>query len=222
MDDAAATNRPSRVELDARNLRGIAHPVRVRLLTLLRVHGPATATSLARRLDLNTGATSYHLRQLAEHGFITDAPDRGNRRERWWQAAHGGTTFSRETLLTDDSELGPAYLHSVAQLYADRLLRASEALLSLPDEWRAAQDFSDYLLRLTPVQAKKLSAELHAVLSRYSDAGARRRSAGAVPATVQFQLFPEPDDMFRAPDDGSGRQAPEPDDSAGQDAEPGR
>ncbi|WP_428995029.1 helix-turn-helix domain-containing protein [Kribbella qitaiheensis] len=40
--------------------------MRNRMLGLLRVHGPATATTLAERLGVNTGATSYHLRQLAE------------------------------------------------------------------------------------------------------------------------------------------------------------
>jgi predicted ArsR family transcriptional regulator len=58
---------------------------------LLRIHGPATATSLATRLGINTGQTSYHLRHLADHGFVVDDEERGNGRERWWKAAPQST-----------------------------------------------------------------------------------------------------------------------------------
>ena len=60
----------------AAGLRALSHPTRLRMLKLLRIEGAATATQLAGRLGLNTGATSYHLRQLAEHGFIVEDPDR--------------------------------------------------------------------------------------------------------------------------------------------------
>jgi DNA-binding transcriptional ArsR family regulator len=59
-------SRTDTVRLDARNLRGLAHPVRVRMLGLLRTEGPSTATLLGERLGLSSAATSYHLRQLAD------------------------------------------------------------------------------------------------------------------------------------------------------------
>jgi len=58
------------VHLDARQIRVLAHPLRFRLLGRLRLDGPATATGLARALETNTGATSYHLRQLADVGLV--------------------------------------------------------------------------------------------------------------------------------------------------------
>ena len=45
------------------------------LLSVLRQRGPATASMLAERLGESSGATSYHLRQLAAHGFVEDAPE---------------------------------------------------------------------------------------------------------------------------------------------------
>lgn len=83
--------------IDARNLQGIAHPVRVRMLAMLRAEGPATATTLARRLGLNTGATSYHLRQLAAHGFIVE--DTHSLSSRWrsrWRFALGWRYIAEE------------------------------------------------------------------------------------------------------------------------------
>lgn len=61
-------------QLDARSLRGLAHPLRMQLLDALRFGGPATASQLAEKLGESSGATSYHLRQLAAHGFVEDAP----------------------------------------------------------------------------------------------------------------------------------------------------
>ncbi|MYV61205.1 helix-turn-helix domain-containing protein, partial [Streptomyces sp. SID4931] len=54
--------------VDARTLRSLAHPLRIRLLNALREFGPATASKLGERLGESSGATSYHLRQLAESG----------------------------------------------------------------------------------------------------------------------------------------------------------
>jgi DNA-binding transcriptional ArsR family regulator len=58
------------VRLDAKGLRAMAHPLRVQIIGLLRRHGPSTATGLARRLGVNSGSASYHLRQLADAGFV--------------------------------------------------------------------------------------------------------------------------------------------------------
>src|SRR5688500_6844050 len=88
---AEHTATPNALTLDTRSLRALAHPVRVRLLTLLREDGGSTATKLAERLQLNSGATSYHLRQLAAAGLVEEDADRGNARERWWRSVHRGT-----------------------------------------------------------------------------------------------------------------------------------
>ena len=66
---------PSILKLDPRALKVLAHPLRSRLLTALRTHGPATATELARDLVTNTGATSYHLRKLASVGLVEETED---------------------------------------------------------------------------------------------------------------------------------------------------
>src|SRR5690606_34588991 len=97
MEVALADKRAiSQIEPDAMALRALAHPQRLRMLGMLRVDGPATATSLAQRMGLNSGATSYHLRQLARHGFIVEDETRGNARDRWWRAAHESTVMRTE------------------------------------------------------------------------------------------------------------------------------
>ncbi|MFG3533159.1 helix-turn-helix domain-containing protein [Streptomyces sp. NPDC047917] len=185
--------RLSQVQLTARNLRGVAHPLRVRILTVLRTEGPATATTLARRLDQNTGATSYHLRQLAEYGFIVEAPSRGGRRERWWQAAHVNTVVPDDSVLAGEDGLGIAYLQALGRVWSDAMTAAIDATASLSPEWRDAQDFGDYVLTLTPGEAEELSAEIHRLLRRRNSAPEPAGSPlpdGAARVAFQFQLFP--------------------------------
>ena len=74
---------------DPAALKALAHPLRLRILRHLGIHGPATSTTLAAALGENTGTLSYHLRRLEQGGFIEDAPDRPGGRERWWQAVRG-------------------------------------------------------------------------------------------------------------------------------------
>ena len=120
MDNSSITPTPQQ-------LRALTHPVRLRMLGILRTEGATTATALAQRLGLNTGATSYHLRQLAQHGFIVDDETRGNGRERWWQAAHASTRTGLEEYPDPaDKEALDAYLQTVVVIYTQMLQQAVE------------------------------------------------------------------------------------------------
>lgn len=185
------------VQLGAANLRGIAHPLRVRALGLLRRHGPATATQLAARMGQSSGALSYHLRQLAAYGFVVEDAERGNGRERWWRAAHRSTRYSGAALLPDgdDDEVraqGVEYLRAVGRIYAERVVRFTDALDTLEDdvgaEWARSFTLSDWPLHLTPERAQALVDELDDLLDRYRDAPDHAASARDV--SVQLQVFP--------------------------------
>jgi DNA-binding transcriptional ArsR family regulator len=176
-------------------LKALAHPVRLRLLGLLRTEGASTASRLAERLGLNSGATSYHLRQLAEHGFVVEDAGRGNARERWWRAAHRSThvpeSYSDEESARDARE---AFSQAVAVTYAGELQRAVEAQATTPPEWHGATDFSDWSLRLTPDEARELLAEVHAVVERRRrwDPDRPEAPAGAGLYRILITGFPRP------------------------------
>ncbi|GAB3498637.1 winged helix-turn-helix domain-containing protein [Amycolatopsis cihanbeyliensis] len=101
-----ADERETYKQLDARSLRGLAHPLRVRILGLLRTEGPATSARLAKRLTEDSGNISWHLRRLANTGFITEETDFGTRRERWWRAVHDHTRFDIDDVLDGDPRSG--------------------------------------------------------------------------------------------------------------------
>jgi DNA-binding transcriptional ArsR family regulator len=159
--------------LDARALRILAHPLRSRLLTELRVHGPATASELADRLDTNTGATSYHLRKLEDVGLVSDTGTGAGRR-RVWQAATRGHAWNPSDFAGDeDAEASLAWLtsHYLTQLTA-RAERWFQVEREWPQEWRDALGYGDDGVRVTPAQAQQLREEIWDVLRRYRDAGA--------------------------------------------------
>lgn len=79
---------------DPQALKAIAHPLRLRLLGSLRMDGPQTASELGRRFDESSGSTSYHLRVLAKHGFITEDADQPNARDKRWRARHAYTKWN--------------------------------------------------------------------------------------------------------------------------------
>lgn len=188
---------PSSVRLDARSLRGLAHPLRVRLLGLLREHGPATATGLAAQVGESSGVTSYHLRQLAAHGFIVeDEAPRRSRRERWWRAAHRMTVL--EPLPEPDpgtDVLVDEYVRAVASSYADRIQRFADGLATsrevLGAAWSNSADLSDWWLELTPEQAVEIGREFESLLEGYPRADPERPLAdGTERIVVQLQVMP--------------------------------
>ena len=79
--------------LTGEQLRALSHPLRLRMLEVLR-EGPATASALGRRLGESSGATSYHLRALAKAGVVEE-DERGSKRERWWRRVDSFTLISR-------------------------------------------------------------------------------------------------------------------------------
>ncbi|WP_078873820.1 ArsR/SmtB family transcription factor [Streptomyces sp. NRRL S-1868] len=183
------------VTLDTRGLRALAHPVRVQLLGLLRMHGPATATQLALRLNLNTGVTSYHLRQLDAAGFVAEDRERGNGRERWWRAAHQETRMDCSAMIERDPEATDAYLRSVAATDTLLIQRAVNGFPTMPRAWQDVADFSDFRLRLTPDEAAALRTELREVVGRYrkdTPGQAPGAPADAEPVTLVSYLLPDP------------------------------
>ena len=171
-------------------LKALSHPVRVRMLGLLRVDGPATATMLATRLGLNSGATSYHLRQLAQHGFVVDDEARGNGRDRWWKAAHSATTTRSDAERgADGEEALDAYLQSVAVVMTELLQRSVEERPLLTKEWRDASQIGDWVIELTPQRAK---AVVEALIAEIEEVEEDEEAEEAEAFVIQLHAFPLP------------------------------
>ncbi|MET8149580.1 helix-turn-helix domain-containing protein [Actinoplanes sp. NPDC049668] len=161
------------VRLDNKQIQVLAHPLRARLLSRLRLDGAATATKLAADLGTNTGATSYHLRRLAEAGLVVEEPGAGRGRERWWRSAHDISSWQRDAFAGDPDALAASDWLDGFHLrhLVDRVERWQGVRADEPPGWRAAAGFSDYLLNLGTEQLTALSAELDTVIEKYRALG---------------------------------------------------
>ena len=175
-----------RVRLDHRQVRVLAHPLRTRLLGALRVKGPATATDLAALLDTNTGATSYHLRQLAEVGLVVEERDRGTGRQRWWRAAHDVTNWENTDF--DDDPDARAAIEWIQAEQIRRFVEHAERWFAVRDQWspqwRDAFGMSDVFLTIPAARLEALKAELWQVFERY-----RAEADPDEPGAEQVQIF---------------------------------
>ncbi len=183
----------SRIKPDAMALRALAHPQRLRMLGMLRIDGPATATRLAERMGLNSGATSYHLRQLARHGFIEEDIERGNARDRWWKAAHETTTFLEDETDEDALDAGLAFAEAALSAQVMEMQRALARHAQLPPEWRKASTMSDYIIPLNAADAEALLDKLNAVLLDAMEQAPKagdNYAPGMKPVSIMLHAFP--------------------------------
>lgn len=190
--------RINQVTPDPSQLKALAHPVRLKILEMLRLDGPATSTTVAARLGMNTGTVSYHLRQLARHGFIQDHPGVGTRRERWWRASHESTSTpwtGADTASDDEVRAHQAYNHAVVLTQVARLQESLLERTELPGRWAAVVDDSDWTLWLTPRQARELMKNIHDVLRKAVETAPREKGdapKGSAQYSINLHAFPRP------------------------------
>jgi DNA-binding transcriptional ArsR family regulator len=159
------TNPYEDVELSPEGMRALAHPVRLRILFALRAE-PATATQLSRTVGASPSVTSWHLRHLAEHGLVVDAPELGRGRERFWRAAGRGFRFAAG----DDAgrEAARALQSVLDQVTGDVVGDwRREVQPRLDDDWLAESSSQDTTVSLTLEELGEVNRRIEALLAPY-------------------------------------------------------
>ncbi|WP_078863624.1 helix-turn-helix domain-containing protein [Streptomyces sp. AcH 505] len=188
-----STPEPELHKLDPRSLRGLAHPLRMRMLTSLRHNGSATASQLAEEMGESSGSTSYHLRQLAAHGFVEDDPERGKGRERWWKAAHSGVMVDAALYQNPSPEVRGALdvlVHSVATMHGQEIGTFLGTRHDWSEEWSSKADLSDFTLRMTPGLLGELDGKIHALIDSYRDRALREADENTAQVRLHVHAFP--------------------------------
>lgn len=177
--------------LSAREVRALAHPLRIRLLEELR-GGPATASMLARELDESSGATSYHLRELEKAGLVEDDRARGNGRERWWKRTSG------MVLVSSDPAGDAEYAAALGQLRSVIVRRDEEALAryfatvtDAPPEWQDASFLGGWQVYATLDELRSLSATMLAEFEKLRRPIAER-PADSRPVHITYRTLVQP------------------------------
>jgi DNA-binding transcriptional ArsR family regulator len=199
-DKPAPVSHPYDDALSLEALRALAHPLRVHIMNELSDFGAMTASGLAERLGESSGATSYHLRQLAKHGIIVEVEGKGSARERWWRMAPGGVTIgSPETLNTPAGREATELISREWQQNNERRLTAflRYGLDELGTEWSQAAALSTSHLKLTKDQLAEFGREYYDMSERLK---AKWREAG--------ELASNDDDAESAPTEDAGPDGP--------------
>ncbi|MEU9880984.1 helix-turn-helix domain-containing protein [Streptomyces phaeochromogenes] len=194
--------RQAPVELsDLAALKALAQPRRQWMLQHLTVHGPATSATLARALGLNTGATSYHLRELARYGFVEETGAAEHGRERWWRAVPGDRRFPPRSRQSPEMRLVMDELNHHA--YAADLELFEQLQRDAADEpWADAFPYSRGTIRLTLPELREFFEEYIALLNRYKRPEADT-PADARTVLTRFLAFPAQAASAGAPTPGT-------------------
>ncbi|AJC53381.1 MULTISPECIES: winged helix-turn-helix domain-containing protein [Streptomyces] len=176
-----------------------AHEVRTALLDLLAEVGTVTATEAAARLGHSSGLCSFHLRQLARHGHIEEAPHSGGRARPW--------RLRRSTPVAGPS--AEDFGDLARGLEDESWQRWLEQRGQVPADWRRDEAFSA-VAYLTPEEMSRVAAAIRKALAPYGDREQRplARPEGARPVALITRLFPLLTDAQPAPpadttDDGT-------------------
>jgi predicted ArsR family transcriptional regulator len=176
---------------EASSLRAYAHPLRLRLIGLLRGEGPMTATQAAARLGDTVPNCSFHLRQLAKYGLAERAPG-ADARERPWRATAQYTSWDN---YSDDPAVRAAADQLSSTIVTDYARRAQEYLAARgdePAEWRRAAGLGDVLAHVTADELRELTEQIDALMARYDDrlTDPSRRPAGSRPVQIIRMAVP--------------------------------
>ena len=176
---------------DVGTLKALAHPRRQAILRQLGLKGPATSAALARDLGWNTGATSYHLRELARYGFVEELPERAHGRERWWRAVRTDVRFPRRSQQSPQARSIIEEMNRRAFAEDLELFARVQAETAQQGEWGDAFPYSRGTVHVTLDELAAFFEDYIALLKRYQRAP-DQMPAGARVVLTRFLAFPAP------------------------------
>jgi DNA-binding transcriptional ArsR family regulator len=184
--------------VDLGALSALAHPRRQRILEQLGLHGPATSAMLARALDLNTGATSYHVRQLVRYGFVAETTGRGDgrrhARERWWRAVPADLRFPTRSTQDEQTRTVVDEMNRIAfAADFDLFERSQRATAGEKSAWVDGFPYSRGSIRVTLPELLDFFEEFIGLINRYKHSAPEPDPAG----DATGDLAPAPDDGRR-------------------------
>ncbi|MDX2971333.1 helix-turn-helix domain-containing protein [Kribbella solani] len=159
---------PHRSLSDPRELNALAHPVRMAIVEILSIDGPLTASELAERLDETPANCSWHLRKLAQHGFVVEA-EGGKGRQRPWQVPGLGFRWDEEHAAAslEERRAAQALSEVVMSRAIDRLRESQQRAPEESEQWRAARSNVEMVAWLTPDELKEMNDAINTVLDRH-------------------------------------------------------
>jgi DNA-binding transcriptional ArsR family regulator len=164
---------PPRVRATVEQIAASSHPVRRRLLEVLGVNGPATASQLADHTGQMVGNVSHHLKMLARAGLVEEAPELAkDRRERWWRHVPLSLSWSVAEVRGDPigEAVAVAAEHENLELHLGRVrgwLAARDGSDQYDEAWTPAAFSTDTWVHATPDELTELGEAINALLMEF-------------------------------------------------------
>ncbi|MGW9195039.1 ArsR/SmtB family transcription factor [Micromonospora chersina] len=157
---------------DSRVLAALAHPLRRRLMDVLKVYGPCPVGLLAERTGQAPANVSHHLKVLAAADLVVEAPELArDRRERWWRLRAPAVRWSNTEFDADPA--ARAVADAASSLNLDRHVALVRAWYAAADQahaaWGDGPFSTDKWLHLTPAELAQLSQEVTDLFARWAD-----------------------------------------------------
>ncbi len=185
---------------DPRALRALAHPIRLALLEALGTVGTATATRCAELTGESVASCSFHLRTLAEYGFIERAPS--HTREKPWRLAKPVQSIDTAA---ENTPMGNALTEVFLEKEFNRLRAWRHRMESEPEEWQNATLVLGATLWMTSAELSVFREFLRSMVVSYLDRveKAELRPEGARPVRLfmasSVENYSDPADGPAAP-----------------------
>jgi DNA-binding transcriptional ArsR family regulator len=149
---------------DPKAMRALAHPLRIRLLEVVATHGPITAARASGYVDESPSNCSFHLRTLAQHGYIERASG-ATGRDRPWQITDITQHLDRNQA-GPDAQMAAMALGDQIQSWEFERMRAGRHL-PVPDAWKGHLFEVGSTLFLTPEEADAFSESYRQLIAPY-------------------------------------------------------
>ena len=185
----------SRQVTEVQVLSALSHPVRARLMQVLKVYGPATVGGLAERTGEAVGSISHHTKVLAGCGLLVEMPGLArDRRERWWGLAQDSLRWTSRDF--DDDPASRAVARAVQNLtleqHVHRVRKWQEATEAEQARWPLGPFSTDSWAKLSDAELAELCGQVVALFHSWAtraepDDGVHREPvylfAHGIPAT---------------------------------------
>jgi predicted ArsR family transcriptional regulator len=170
---------------DARALRAVAHPLRIRILNTLALMESATATQIAAAVGDTPANCSWHMRQLAKYGYVEEAPG-GVGRQRPWRVVD--VPRHLESNGDDELDVAAEAVTDVLLDYEVGVLRSFfRQRLGEPAEWQQSPHLIQAIQWLTADEVDALFTELNTAIARHAGRFSNRETRP--PGSRPVRLF---------------------------------
>ncbi|WP_025619849.1 winged helix-turn-helix domain-containing protein [Salinispora cortesiana] len=179
---------------DVEGLRALAHPTRLRILDLLRVHDQLTASECAVQLRLSPKSCSYHLHVLARQGLVEQGhPLAEDTRQRPWRRCFD------EVQMPPPGETGGAESDSARTDAIDASARHDHSLFlsflasrqAENGDWAASTTVHTRTALMTPAELKAWGEAVEEVTRSHVEKAGRTRRDGRSPVRLAVRGFPQ-------------------------------